>query len=132
MTFCQDGGPALNVMKGNEAWIMFDGAELKIIYMRHVFGTVQKSSLGVEGFRGAQRIGHSKSFMLMIIIPPVGRFSHGLITLRQKEMWTSSCETCVRVWLFTFCSVHANESTWHWSSCRDSIMIKNFYKCFFV
>ncbi len=29
MRFHQDGGPALIVMKGHEAWIMYDGAELK-------------------------------------------------------------------------------------------------------
>ncbi len=38
-------------MKDHEAWIMYDGAELKINLTRHIFGTVQKSSLGVEGFR---------------------------------------------------------------------------------
>ncbi len=31
-------------------WIIYDGAELKIIYIRHIFGTVQKFSLGVEDF----------------------------------------------------------------------------------
>ncbi len=41
-------------MKVHEAWFMNDGAELKINHIRHIFGTVQKSSLGVEGFRGAQ------------------------------------------------------------------------------
>ncbi len=46
------GGPALIVMKDHEAWIMYDGAELKINLIKHIFGTVQKPSLGVEGFRG--------------------------------------------------------------------------------
>ncbi len=45
--------------------------------------------------------------------PPVARFSDGLIVLRQKEMWTQTCLTCLRVWVFTFCSVHVNESTCH-------------------
>ncbi len=32
---------------------MYAGAELKIILMRHIYGTAQKSSLGVEDFSGA-------------------------------------------------------------------------------
>ncbi len=44
-------------MKGLEELIMYEGAELKIIHIRCIFGTVQKSSLGVEDFRGrAQRL----------------------------------------------------------------------------
>ncbi len=43
--------------------------------------------------------------------PPVGRFGHDLITARQQETWTYSCETCARLGLFTFCSVHFNKST---------------------
>ncbi len=54
MKFHQDGGPALSVMKGHKPWIMYDGAELKIIPMRHIYGTVLKSSPGVEDFSGAQ------------------------------------------------------------------------------
>ncbi len=41
-------------MKDHEAWVMYDGAELKINLIGHIFGTVQKSSLVVEGFKGAQ------------------------------------------------------------------------------
>ncbi len=33
--------PALIVMKGHEAWIMYDGAELTIILIRHIFGTLR-------------------------------------------------------------------------------------------
>ncbi len=54
MRFHQDGGLALIVMKGHKPWIMYDGAELKLILTRHIFGTGQKSSLGVEDFSGAQ------------------------------------------------------------------------------
>ncbi len=32
---------------------MYDRAELKIILMRHICGTFQKSSLGMEDFSGA-------------------------------------------------------------------------------
>ncbi len=39
-------------MKGHKPCNMYDGAELKIILMRHIYGTVQKSSLGVEDFSG--------------------------------------------------------------------------------
>ncbi len=46
MIFHQDGGPALIAMKGHKPWIMYDGAELKITLMRHIYGTFQKSSLG--------------------------------------------------------------------------------------
>ncbi len=51
--FHEDGGPALIEMKGHKPWIMYDGAELKIILMRHIYGTFQKSSLAVEDFSGA-------------------------------------------------------------------------------
>ncbi len=51
MRFHQDGGPALIVMKGHKPpWIMYD---LKIVFMRYIYGTVQKSLLGVENFSGA-------------------------------------------------------------------------------
>ncbi len=53
MRFHEDGGPALIAMKSHKPWIMYDGAELKIILMRHIYGTFQKSSLGVEDFSGA-------------------------------------------------------------------------------
>ncbi len=46
MRFHQDGGPALIAMKGHKQWIMYHGAELNIILMRHKYGTFQKSSLG--------------------------------------------------------------------------------------
>ncbi len=39
-------------MKDHEAWVMYDVAELKINLIGHMFGTIQKSSLGLEGFRG--------------------------------------------------------------------------------
>ncbi len=50
MRFHQDGGPTLIVMKGHKPWIMYDRAELKIILMRHICGTFQKSSLAMEDF----------------------------------------------------------------------------------
>ncbi len=46
MRLHQDGGTALIAMKGHKPWIMYDGAELNIILMRHIYGTFQKSSLG--------------------------------------------------------------------------------------
>ncbi len=51
MSYHQDGGPTLIVMKDHDAWITYDGDELKIIHIRHIFGNVQKPSLGVESFR---------------------------------------------------------------------------------
>ncbi len=33
------------------------------------------------------------------------------MTWLPKETWTYHCETCVKLWLFTFCSVHYNKST---------------------
>ncbi len=53
MRFHQDVGTALIVMKGHKPRMMYDGAELKIIIIMHIFGIVQKSSLGVEDFSGA-------------------------------------------------------------------------------
>ncbi len=53
MRFHQDGGPTLIVIKSHKPWIMYSRAELKIIIMRHIYGTFQKSSLGVEDFSGA-------------------------------------------------------------------------------
>ncbi len=53
MRFHQNGGPTLIVLKGHKPWIMYDRAELKIILMRHICGTFQKSSLWVEDFSGA-------------------------------------------------------------------------------
>ncbi len=50
MRFHQDGGPALIVMKGHKLWIMYDGAELKIILIKHIFRTVQKLSQGGKDF----------------------------------------------------------------------------------
>ncbi len=47
------GGRALIVMKGHKAWIVYDGAERKIMHLRQIIVTVQKSSLGVENFSGA-------------------------------------------------------------------------------
>ncbi len=56
------GGPALIVMKGYKPWIMNDGVELKIILTRQIFGTVQKSSLGVEDFIEAPILPKSKDY----------------------------------------------------------------------
>ncbi len=53
MRFHQNGVPALIAMKGHSPWIMYEGAELKLILMRHIYGTFQKSSLGVQDFSGA-------------------------------------------------------------------------------
>ncbi len=39
MRFHQDGGPTLIVMKGHKLWIMYDGADVKIILMRHICRT---------------------------------------------------------------------------------------------
>ncbi len=44
--------------------------------------------------------------------PLLGRFSHSLIAVRQTKKWTLL--DLFGSWLFTFYSVHANESTWHW------------------
>ncbi len=57
-------------------------------------------------------------------LPQVGRFSHDLIVLSQKEKWTSSCETCVRIWLFTFCQFIFNESTC--SGCKQTWCKKSY------
>ncbi len=56
MRFRQDGGPSLIVMKGYEAWMMYEGTELKVFHTRHIFGTVKKSSVGVEGFKGGTEV----------------------------------------------------------------------------
>ncbi len=37
MRFHQDRGPTLIVIKDHKLWIMYDGAELKIISMRHIY-----------------------------------------------------------------------------------------------
>ncbi len=56
MRFCQDGGPALIIMKGHGAWIMSDGVELKKNLIRHIFRTVRSHHWRVEGFRGALKL----------------------------------------------------------------------------
>ncbi len=50
MRFHQDGGLALIVMKGLKPWIMYDGAELKIIFIRHIYGTCLEVITGGGGF----------------------------------------------------------------------------------
>ncbi len=65
--FYQDGGPTLIVMKGHKPWIMYDRTELKVIHMRHICGTVQKSSLGMEDFSGA-RFCHLLGYQILLIL----------------------------------------------------------------
>ncbi len=31
---------------------MYDGAELKLVHTRHIFGNIQRSSIGMEGLGG--------------------------------------------------------------------------------
>ncbi len=75
-------------MKGHKLWIMYDGAELKIILMRHIYGTFQKSSLGWRILVG-HRFCHLLGYQILLILQMLPK-STVIHNPHQAHIWDSS------------------------------------------